>query len=65
MDYHNNYHIYKNDNKIYTKNFKKNQSRIMATKKILDIFLGKKQTLKKYLEFKNGLIIQKKINKFL
>ena len=64
-DYHNNYHIYKNDNKIYTKNFKKNQSRIMATKKILDIFLGKNKTLKKYLEFKNGLIIQKKINKFL
>ena len=37
----------------------------MATKKILDIFLKKNKTLKKYLEFKNGLIIQKQINKFL
>ena len=64
-DYHNNYAIYKNNIKIYTKNFNKNTSRIMASKKIIDIFLGKHKHLEKFLGFENGLKIQKKINKFI
>ena len=32
-DYHNNYHIYKNDNKIYTKNFKKIKVELWQQKK--------------------------------
>ena len=61
-DYHNNYFIFKNGNKIYSKNFKKNKSRIMASKNVIDIFLGKNKNLKKFLELKNGLNIQKKLN---
>ena len=61
-DYHNNYFIFKNENKIYSKNFKKNKSRIMASKNVIDIFLGKNKNLKKFLELKNGLNIQKKLN---
>lgn len=64
-DYHNNYAIYKNNIKIYSKNFNKNTSRIMASKKIIDIFLGKHKHLEKFLGFENGLKIQKKINKFI
>ena len=40
-DYHNNYFIFKNENKIYSKNFKKNKSRIMASKNVIDIFWEK------------------------
>lgn len=64
-DYHNNYYIYKGNKKIYAINFDKKNSRIRASKRIIDIFLGRGENLKKYLEFKNGLRIQKKINNFL
>ena len=60
-DYHNNYHINLNGKKIFRKNFPNSKSRIFATKKILDIFLNRKNSLKKHLDFQRGLEIQKKI----
>lgn len=60
-DYHNNYFIKKNDTIIFQKNFNKDKSRIYASKKIIDIFLNKKDNLKRYVKFEQGLDIQKKI----
>ena len=60
-DYHNNFHIKKNNKIIFNKNFPKNKSRIFASKEILNLFIKKNISLHKYTNFNNGLQIQKKI----
>ena len=64
-DYHNYYNLYKNKKRIYSKNFDIKKSRILASKNILDIFLGKNKKIKKYVDFKKAINIQKKINSLI
>ena len=64
-DYHNYYNLYKNKKRIYSKNFDIKKSRILASKNILDIFLGKNKKIKKHVDFKKAINIQKKINSLI